>query len=85
MKVKPLRSRNSKAAKLYLLIALAYSLVGRTQPGIAQKTDFTRSSSDALPDAPLQTTSISGQEPEKGSASLSGVIVDQTGARAQSA
>ena len=73
------------SAKLYLLVATAFFLVGQTRSGVAQQAALLTSSSDALPDAPSQATPGLQQQTAKGSATLSGTIVDQTGASVRGA
>ena len=80
MRSKPPRPTSPPPTKLYLLIAAAFMLVAQTRSGFAQQVALSGSSSDALPDAPLGTAPGPQQQLAKGSATLSGAIVDQTGA-----
>ncbi len=74
-----------KTVRGYLLIATAFFVLGQTRSGIAQQEALSSSSPDGLPDAPTLTTSGPQQQPTKGSATLSGMIVDQTGASVRGA
>ncbi len=85
MNSNPVRPTDPHPAKWYLLAAAVCMLVGHTRTSVAQQSALTSSSSEALPDAPSSAILEPQQQPEKGTSTLNGAIVDQTGASVRGA
>ena len=85
MDSKRVRPATAVPAKLYPMIATAFLLVGQTRPGMAQQAALSHASFNALPNAPSQAAPGPQQQMAKGSATLTGAIIDQTGASVRDA